>query len=467
MRGWCVARQVVAVASAALALVACRIDFVEPGGAQHPSYAVPSVGGVLSFTSGSVKHAAAAASIVPPWKIALSGYGGIHRRVLPPDPSNVGGEGAYQSVYSHVDVAPRIKVMLWEGVSPQGKTWPFVLVSVDVVGVTPDFVEALVQRMRDVYGDATIGWSNVQVSASHTHSGPAGLSNDELLQIFAGDTYSEKYLNYVIDVFEQQLKIARFNLGDLMSVTKVEGSFENLNGNRLHSMERDKRNSLLIFGTQNQKSCVNVFGMHPTFHAQKDLVLSADLAGSIERELEASLPANVCSFVQGAVGNSGHAATQEEGIAGFGKRFAATVQQGTMLSEGLSRFDFGGFPVEVSALGLNWAACDANFARYFVSLPLLSHRSRKVWLGWLRVNDMGFVFVPGEPLSDISSYFENKVLEADTTLRMVRTVGVSNGYVGYLMGDAAYSEKSLESCSALVSPGATQGMISQFLQQGP
>jgi hypothetical protein len=439
------------------------VEFVSSDGEPHSSFSVPEVGEFVAVDATSLKHGATAVSIVPPWKVALLGYGGIHRRLLPPLLAQVGRSGAYQAVYSSVDYAPQMKIALWEGANTEGKIEPFVLVGIDVVAVSPDFVEALVNKVRLVFNDESLGWQNVIVVASHTHSGPAGLSRDELFQFFAGDTFSEKYLSFVLELFERELRSVRANAESVVSVNSFEAEVEGLNGDRLPSLSRDKRNLLLEFVSASQKNCFNVFGMHPTYHAQKDLVLSADLAGAIEEGLKKESAAGFCAFFPGAVGNASHGASDSEGMKGFGQRFAQTVREKGFAASSLSRVQFGGMPVSVPELQMNWRGCDASWAKYFASLPILARRSRLAWMGWARFNNHAFVFVPGEPLSDFSKHLEQQILAADSTLQTVRTVGVSNGYLGYLMQRGAYDEKSLESCSALVSPDGVESLAQQFV----
>ncbi len=444
-----------------LFLAACRVEVYEPFDDDAAGRLVPEVGGFFNITSATLKHGSAANSIVPPWKIALSGYGGIHRRVLPPDLASLGGAGAYQAVYSSVDIEPRIKVLLWDGTDSIGVSRTFLLVSVDVVGVTPDFVQAIVERAQVVLANPNLNWSNVSVVASHTHSGPAGLSRDVLLQAFAGDTASEDYISFVLDVFEKTLTSARSHASPVTGVSVQEGSFEDLSVDRLSSVTRDKKNSLYEIQTQQGKSCFDIFALHPTFHSQKDLVLSADLAGSIENSLQSSGGYSTCLFLPGAIGNASNAATEQEGISGFGQRFASRVRGGSSTALGVSRFEFGGTPVSFSEMSLNWKGCGASYAKYFLSLPILSTRTRRAWVGWMQIENDAFVFFPGEPLSDLSALSEQEMQKANPSLRSVRTVGVANGYLGYLMQQGPYEEKSLESCSALLKPGDAESLVLQ------
>jgi hypothetical protein len=457
----------VSIALLEVCATACRVEYLLPEGDSHSSFGVQNFAAYTSFNPTGVRHSSTSVSLVPPWKVALSGYGGIHRRILPPNLASLGTQGAYQSVYTGIDFEPRMKIFLWEGESENdGSLQPLIIVSVDVVAVTPDFVESLIRRARLVYENKSIGWNNVFVVASHTHSGPAGLSKDELLQFFAGDTYSIDYAQFVQNLFETELRAAKSKLQPLSSVDIFDGEFDDLSGDRLSFLPRDKKNSLWEFRTPTAKSCFTVFGIHPTFHAQKDRTLSADLAGGIEKSLQNESGSQICAFLPGAVGNATHAVRPDESIEGFGNRFALAVRGVSKKTiSSFSTIQFGGTPVTLPELSLNWKGCEqSNAMRYFVSLPILSRRARSGWMGYVRFQNSAFVFVPGEPLSDFSAHLEQAVRAADSTLHDVRIVGVAGGYLGYLMRDGAYSSQSLESCSALVTPDGTESMVSEFVR---
>jgi hypothetical protein len=460
--------QRVGIALVALLLgsfVGCRVELVPSARLPHGEVSFPATGTLVRFDVTTVRHGAAAASLVPPWPVALAGYGGVHRRIWPPDPARLGHSGTWQATHTDVDVPPRIKVFLWQGKSLSGAEETFLLVNVDVVAVSPDFVQSLLIKSREVLALPNLSWHQIAVVASHTHSGPAGLSSDPLFQVFAGDSFSPQFQNFVLDAFSVSLAKARDELGALSDFSLSEKDVDGVSTDRLDFLARDKRNALFSARTANTSSCLNIFSMHPTFHAQKDLTLSADLAGGIERALEASKPHDVCAFFPGAVGNASPGVSAGESILSFGERFAGLIADQPRVETGLTRFDFGGVPVPLSGVGLHFKGCDAAWVSPFVSLPMLKERSSMTWVSWLRFGNVGLVLLPGEPLSDIAADARRVVMAAVPELREVYVVGLANDYQGYFMQEEVYQKPSLESCSALVPPSMAESFVRTLLTQ--
>jgi hypothetical protein len=461
--------KILAILGALTITVGCRVElYPSPFDSADAQVEFPSVAAFTQFDVANVKHGAASASIVPPWPVALSGYGGVHRRLLPPDPARIGRGGAWQATHTSVDVAPRIKVFLWQEAAQAAVGNLFILVSVDVVAVSPDFTQALLVRARNVLNRPDLSWHNIAVVASHTHSGPAGISSDALFQAFAGDSLFPKYRDFVLDSFAQSLASARDSAESVVAMSVSEKEIEAVSLDRLPELSRDKRNALFTtstsedVGTATVASCLNIFAVHSTFHSQKDRTLSADLAGGIERALETAGKGELCAFLPGAVGNASPNVGPSEGIISFGERFAAVASENPVTESVTSKMEFGGMPVSIPAAQLNFSGCDAAWVSPFVSLPVLSERARATWISWMRFGSVGILMLPGEPLSDVQAEAATILRAAIPELRAVYVVGLANDYQGYFMLESAFKNKSLESCSALYKPAVVREMLHAF-----
>lgn len=451
---------------ALLANAGCRVEeYSPPFDYSNSRVDFPSSAFFSKFDVATIKHGAASASIVPPWPVALSGYGGVARRLLPPDPARIGRSGAWQATHINVDIAPQIKVFLWQDSVPATLGKVFILVSVDVVAVSPDLGQALLLRAREALNRPDLSWHNIAVVASHTHSGPAGLSTDAIFQAFAGDSFSPRFQSFVLDLFAQTLVSARDNSNSISAMTISEKEIDSVSIDRLAELPRDKRNALLktttsdLSGANNAASCINIYGVHPTYHSQQDRTLSADLAGGIERALESGGNGKLCAFLPGAVGNASPNVGPSEGIVSFGERFVSLAVDSPETTSVASLVEFGGMPISIPAAKLNFSGCDASWASAFVSLPILSERSRTTWISWIRFGSVGILMLPGEPLSDVQTEASALLRAAIPSLTSIYVVGLANDFQGYFMLESQFKNRSLESCSALFNPSTVRAML--------
>lgn len=404
--------------------------------------------------------------IVPPAVTSLAGFGGALRRVIPPNFSGLNGFFTYCLPYTQVDeqASPRVKILLWEGLTATGETSHFGIVSLDLVAVTADVTQKIVNTLRQrMPPGMTLDQGHIQVIASHTHSGTAGLSENPFWGAFACDRYSQPLWDFfatrVADTFEKALK----NLKPVEKRTIKKGRLPGFNRTRFPGMEVDDRFLALSMTSDDSQSplgCALIYAVHPTWYGQKDRTLSADVTGFVEHALERKEGAPACVFLNGAVGNAeiqAAAGTLEQ----YAEAFANAVhEQGATQNESAPlKLAFGARIVSLPKPAPNLKACNLEGLDTVVSAEMLDQLPRTTKIAYLILGKTLLIFFPGEAVFDVQKEFEQKLKAKFPDFEDVRLLSLSNDYLGYMVGVGNYDTPTLESCSTLYGPTVSGRLI--------
>ena len=494
--------------------------------------------------SENVSFAIGIESIEPPQRTSLAGFGGASRRLTPPNISGAGGFFTYCLPYTSVDLAPRAKVLLWQGNSTrpnpalrlempfpnppfEGETGfvtsqntqpqlqedsakstrqdVFAIIALDVVAVPADVTKRMVATLQDAFPNLDLHQGNIQLVASHTHSGPAGLTQNSFWAAFACDRYSQElwefFAKQVVAAFQQAIN-KQYSVGNIGLTSQKLDTF---NKSRMPGLLADTRQLLVTFskepgqitnsssggtssganagdgsidaGAQDGSTipnskvtlglagvpCFTTYAVHPTWFGQNQLVLSSDIVGHLEQELKKENSDADCIFLNGAVGNAD--ARAENGLDAYAKSFAkgsktASKATGKSLSQTL---EYGGIIVNLPVPQPNLKACKVPPVDFLVSAKILQNLPNRTKIAYLLVGDTLFLFYPGEPIFTVQQELEVEVKKIRRDIATVQVLAVSNDYLGYLVNEENFDNETLESCSTLYGRRITNALLEATL----
>ncbi|MDX1385547.1 MAG: neutral/alkaline non-lysosomal ceramidase N-terminal domain-containing protein, partial [Thermoanaerobaculia bacterium] len=317
---------------------------------------------------------------------------------------------------------------------------------------------ALLERI----GGLGIGDADLLLTATHTHSGPAGFARPKIWQFVAADTYSQelfdRYVASMAAAVEQavaRLAPARLAIGS----GPIEDAVRN---RRDHPEWLDPTATVVRIDTPAGEPLAAVvhFAIHPTVLTEENLLLSADVAGSIVRATAAATGAEAI-FLNGAEGDVSPTPPDRgpEGVAALGERIgtAAAAIWRTLEPAEVHRLDTVRLERPTEKVELNLAACaglDGHSGKWMKELdsPYLSTVAP---IAGLRIDDHAFVTVPGEPIVELGEAIEAAGEELGFAGTVV--IGLTDDYLGYVLTEDEYREGGYEACGAWYGPrlGAT------------
>ncbi|MBX9703042.1 MAG: neutral/alkaline non-lysosomal ceramidase N-terminal domain-containing protein, partial [Silvanigrellaceae bacterium] len=243
-----------------------------------------------SLLSSTLEIGIDAETIEPLFPTSLSGFGGIARRLLAPFFHNIGESYSYCKPYTSIDREPRVKVIALSGRDSIDNTQKnYIIISYDIVAVPSDLSLKLLKTLQHSFPNLNLSENNLQIIATHTHSGPAGLTENPLWSVGVCDRFNKKVYSHTI---EQTLLAFENAIRNKQKMTRLQVSsitVDNINKSRVKNMPVDQKSLLITFqGPDSDKSlgCLQTFSVHPTWYGVNDLTLSSDLAGYIENALE-------------------------------------------------------------------------------------------------------------------------------------------------------------------------------------
>jgi len=333
----------------------------------------------------------------------------------------------------------------------------FVIVAVDVVAVPSDVSRKIVLSLAEQYPSLALDHGNVQVVASHTHAGPAGLTENPFWSVFACDRYSEEYWSFFKERVVRALGAALSTKKPVLSAASRQVRLPGFNKSRFVGMDVDERLLSLSFSrakspaaSRQGEPCIEIFAAHPTYFGQTKLTLSSDIVGHVERELDLVNRGAPCVFLNGVVGNA-NAVIGENGIDDFAQRFAEiafSTQSGPWVEQ-VGGLEYGARVVDLPSPKPNLKACGVPSVDIFVSARILDNLPPRTKMAYVRFGKTLLVFYPGEPVGTVASALEKAVLAARKDVDVVQVLGLSNDYLGYVVDSDAFDTKALESCSTL------------------
>jgi hypothetical protein len=409
---------------------------------------------------------AARAEFIPNKPTALSGFGGAARRFLPPIFLG-GGQVAFCKPYEKVIHPPQIKTAVIEfrnesAAAPQ----KLFLVSLDLVAVTSDMTKKIHNAINQVTGENTSNLNNTLVLATHTHSGPAGLSENPLWSTFVCDRYNPELTSAYLDLFKATVKKALAQLQPITSVGKRTAQVPGLLNSRFEGMLPDTEASLLTFQTANESLPLALLRMavHPTTYGPSDLVLTADLVAPVEQTLKQRFNAEEVILLQTEIGNM-TANTGSQSIEAWAQSVTASLQSAQISTEpSKPRISTSTTIVELPSPGINWKGCGAEKADALVSLGILENLPKRSALTFWKINEEINLFLPGEWTTSGAKEIKDSLRKRMAANETLKLYSLAHDYTGYHLSRADYQSKALESCSSLYGESSSEVFRDSLLQ---
>ncbi|HVQ77675.1 MAG TPA: neutral/alkaline non-lysosomal ceramidase N-terminal domain-containing protein [Candidatus Binatia bacterium] len=396
---------------------------------------------------GSAVALMAGAATVPldlPRGTPLAGYGAFPRRALIPGLLFAGGPAFWFTPATGVRDGLRVRAVVLED-RGERLLW----LALEVVGIDPALVSSLGERLarRGEPRPRTI-----VLSASHTHSGPGGFAQSELFGLIAMDRPSHEVRERLLDAMEDAAVRAEAGKEPaLMGTGSV--TVRGQNPSRIGAAVDEELAVVKLVGAGGRPIAVLWnFAIHGTALGKRNLELSGDLMGDASARIEASLGAPAL-FVNGAVADASPAARGPEGVAALGATLAnAVVGAWPGIRAGpAGRLDIARRRVDLPRPRLSLRSCLGPWVPAGLAVGLDAALPGDIEMLAVAVGSrLAAVTIPGE--LQMALGIETKI-SAWRRFSTVVVAGLSNGYIGYLMGARDQARSDYMGCATLYGDG--------------
>jgi len=410
--------------------------------------------------SGPIYAGAARVDATPPLPVPLAGYGDLARRSLPPDinPFN-------QVTFFRPSTAVRDPIHARALILTDGTT-TLAILALDLLAVDAALVEDI--RARAAAAGLALPPGNLLVCASHTHSGPGGMTDLVLWSLLAVDAASpsvrEPFIDRAVDALIQArdgLRPARIGsaCGRLPGVAFSRRSRQDV-APPLGVIRIDQADGRPLAVLWN-------FAIHGTALRPDNLRLSADVMGAACARIEQDCGC-IALFANGAEGDVSPARHGEQGLEEGGAAIAAEVLRlreaaatspETTLSVESTVLDMGPGELAPAPQRLGETAGDGPCARAVHYAPGVAWPLNEGWIDTrfrlhaVRLgDDLVLVSVPGEPTAQLGEQIRSDAAALGFGRAFV--LGLTGGYMSYLTTEEEYWEGGYEAQAGLWGPAA-------------
>ena len=382
-------------------------------------------------------------------ELPLAGYGSAARRTLLTQGYKY---ATWFKPSTGVHDPVRVKTMVLLSGSKK-----LVFVSLDLAAVTAEMYQDLVRVLKALGYDRDA----ILIAATHTHSGPGTLSDRFLWEALAADRFQPGYYATVRERIALSVAEAE-HAAQPAELFTVSFSAQGMQRNRRHRDGWfDPTANLLLARSRSGAwlgALVN-FAVHGTALNARNLELSADLPGAIERELQEQLHAPVL-FINGAEGDVSPAEGGFHGIENLSRSFAQQAMQAIAKAKPVQPiWSARTSTVELGDPAVTIGAClSASWHRHigdWIVLGLGDSVPHKITISYLQLGDVRMLAWPGEPTTTLG--FDLKRAAAGAWV-----LGLTNGYQGYFTSPGEFAEGRYEACSSLYGPQAGERVVKAF-----
>lgn len=430
--------------------------------------------------NGPVNVGFAAISLVPSQPVSLAGFGGLYRRFTPPYFWNMGRGSSLCLPYKNVDTAaePRIKAVVWQEGNTASVT--FALLSIDVVAITSDVTQRVVLALQKAFPMQNWDQTHVHVVASHTHSGPAGLSLHPVWSVIGCDVYMPTFYQDFEHAVVTAVGSALHNAQEVQRFMTRSGEAPALNASRVKGMAVDSHFTHWEFqtdttstavGQSREPVCLQSYSLHPTFFGPETLTLSGDVVGHMENTLRQQ-NAKQCVFLNATGGNAvavlPAAGSPAQSANTYAGQWSQWVFQDGLFPEVVQkqRFVWGSQIIAIpQEPGLPFKACGVNALKPFLNLGFLKDLPRRTKIAFAIWGDQLVLFFPGEPLMSTKQLFA-QTFDGDLLSQLgvsnFSFISLANDYLSYVITRPYDQMVSLESCSSLYGPDLSTTLVNGY-----
>ena len=427
---------------------------------------------------GPLAAGAAAVTIVPSAGAPLAGFGGSPRREITPltIPLNLlalGGtcldpDPSTAAVLFKPAAGTHDAIMARALVLSNGQR-KIALVKLDTIGSSRKLREDLVK----VASTLGIAPADFLVMATHTHSGPGGVSEHRIWQLSAVDCFADAVYQAVLTGAVSALTQANTALQP--AVLGIDTATE-------ANASKNRRGRPTIYDTElglvkitspggTPIAALFNFAVHGTSLGATNMLFSADCMGEMERVVETGLPGAIALFSNGAEGDvapmyGGFTGAQQEGTIIGGDVLALWPKITTK-----SVIELRGAFMDVTMPPPSWnsgAGClplpgtSSTLCNFVPGLPPgipldPSWVSTTLPFQALRIDDTVFVGIPGEPITEIGWDVKARAKTKGFTRGFV--LALANDHGGYFTTLAEYQRAEYEGQSTLYGPTTGQTVV--------
>lgn len=373
-----------------------------------------------------------------------------------PDGTPLAGYGSFARRLGFPDVLGRHPHAFWFR-PHEGRTSPIaaralalghgatriVWITADLVAVDRRLTAEVAARLERAAGAPV----TVIVSASHTHSGPGGFGDSEIMGFVALDrpdaTVRDAIVRALVDAAraaDARRIPARIGLAAQPGPDVTRG--------RLASPVDRELVVVKIAGPDGRPiAVVWSFAIHPTMLGPRTRELADDVTGAATRVLEAAFGVPVL-FVNGAVGDvspRGHGRSAMHEVSGaLASAVQATVARAELRDTGAPVVATA--RIDVGRASLSLRNCLGGWLPGALGLPLGGVYPSDATLTAVGLGDAGVITVPGELQSSLGVRI--KAAARDRWPHVI-VAGLSNDYLGYFVERAAYDQRTYVTCATL------------------
>lgn len=400
--------------------------------------------------------------ITPEMGVPLGGYGGGGRRIIPFDLFNRYPHCRYLKPSTGILDPVRIKVMVLRNGDQK-----LAFVSADTVGIITHFLDDLLAELGEEWNR-----NEIFVSATHTHSGPGGLSKKLIWQLIAMDKFLPEVYGDTVHSVAEGIRKAYLDAEpvDLLATQfKVEG----LQANRREDhapAHFDPDSHLLIARTQGENprylGAMVGLAIHGTSLSSRNYEFSADVPGSIEHSFGRTLAKMNGSsgsedevpvlFVNGAEGDVKPVEEGIEHMYWIGQEYArqAEVAMGSLRVIDPT-WKVRTTPVNIGSAKLALRGCmPTGFIQKLIwkklrlNVSWMLPKQTQIWM--IDLGNIRMLTWPGEPTTHLG--LELRSMAKSEEFPQTWVLGLTNDYTSYYTTQEEYDFGGYETCSSLFGP---------------
>ena len=337
--------------------------------------------------------------------------------------------------------------------------------SLDLVGVTVELYDKLKADLTK------LGFDEVIISATHTHSASGALSKSWVWEYLAMDKFNQTVYDLFMAGVMKSIELA---YEQLEPASLYAGSFDlaEIHHNRRgHEGHMDNRANLLIaraLGSNRPIGGIVNYAIHGMAMGGDGLLFSADVSGGIERHMEQLLVGDnnykkpTMLFVNGTEGDVTTVYGGSDGIekAGtiFAEHAAPVIPQMRKID---SNWSIRSMVVPMPKGRVDMTPCNVVIGGAKLKLKIYLPKKpipRFATIWQLQMGDIKIMTFPGEPTTYVGD--AAKALAQAQGDKDVWIFGLTNGHMGYFVTPDEYIEGGIESCTALHGPQASVTLLS-------
>lgn len=346
------------------------------------------------------------------------------------------------------------KALFIESIDEQaGKTSRAVIVTTDLCMVNQFMRDAVLKKVAHL----GINDSNFLLTATHTHSAPAGLDPRFPFEIIMGK-YDAELFDQTVDGISEAVMRAHENLAPAEIFASQKEVIHLVRNRRIKEYdyrtrrfsegaehgEVDALMSVIKVASRNGAplAILVVYGVHPTILGPTNLSVSADWPGVLQKELEEKIGHGVAMFANGAEGDQAPVSTNESDDFKWMEWYGEAVAE-----EAWDLYENSQLVVEPFIAS---AVSRRKLPRFrapmlkWLPLPKLLTRSiaDEALCMVLKIGQVVIIGLPGEPLHRVGIELRQKV-RTDGAISPI-IVGLANDWIGYIADPQSYKEGGYE-----------------------